>query len=107
MRLFKREPEPLLSDGEMARLHEEIFEEPVSAERLFTMYDALPPSARDRSEWVMDERMRNRIRSLLAPQASGAFYVNWSGPEMLIGLPIVVEPLARLALRERKVRGHE
>lgn len=96
---------PLLTDSQMADLYEQIYDEDVSPERLLTMYAALPPSERHRSEWVMDDETRNRIRKL---QPVGHLYTWTPDPalpvvEALIGLPVVVEPLAKLALRPRAV----
>jgi hypothetical protein len=106
MGLFKKappNPEPLLSEAEMARLHEEIFDEPVSVERLFAMYEAVRGVNPDGHEWVMDRPMFNRIRRICF-NAEG--YPTWSSialdaPVTLIGLPVVVEQFANLAIRER------
>lgn len=108
IRLFRRRKPveaPLLSDAEMAELHEEIFEEPLSIERLFVIYDAARlrgANSRDH-EWVMDGRMFNRIQRLCA---DGYAYFAPPPPEtviQLIGLPIAVEALAKLEIRERVV----
>lgn len=105
IRLFGRrrpEPAPLLSDAEMKRLHEEIFEDPVSVDILLHMLYAVPAEVRARSEWVMDAKMRNRIRRLGQP--AGPYFsvsFNLTEPETLFGLPVVVESLAKLELRER------
>jgi hypothetical protein len=106
IRPFRRQkPAPLLSDAEMAKLHEEIFEEPVSVERLFEIYDrAQMMRAGHLCEWVMDQSMLNRIRRLLSPTTSSLFTVDLvrvGMPEQLIGLPIAIEPFAKLAIRER------
>lgn len=88
----------LLSDAEMAALNEQVFEEPVSAERLYAMVQARP---RGRAcEWVMDRRTLNRICRL---NPALGYQPGESWPEQLFGFPIVVEPLAKLELRERRV----
>ena len=112
MRLFSRRkprPEPLLSDAEMARLHEEIFEDDVSVERIFTMFSAMPADDRKRAEWVMDRHTLNRIRrTCLRAEPSGLAFQNLERtraalPEdRLLGLPIVIEPFAKFALRVRE-----
>lgn len=103
----KTAPAPLLSDAEMARLNEEIFEEPVSVERLFAMFDAIPRDGRFRSvEWVMDQHMLNRIRKLAATESSFFESPPSNAPPLtLFGLPVVIEPFARLATRERVVNA--
>jgi len=110
IRLFRRQkPAPLLSDAEMAKLHEEIFEEPVDAEYLFAMYSAVRPEVRPRCEWVMDRHTLNRVRrACLRAEPFGFTFRNLETtraalPEdRLLGLPIVIEPFAKLALRVRE-----
>ena len=110
IRLFRRQkPAPLLSDAEMARLHEEIFEDDVSVERIFTMFSAMPADDRKRAEWVMDRHTLNRVRRacLLAEPFGFAFRnletTRAALPEdRLLGLPIVIEPFAKFALRVRE-----
>jgi Phage capsid family. len=106
VRLFHRrtvEP-PLLSDAEMAKLNEEIFEEPVSVERLFAIYGSVPGVNPRDHEWVMDRRMMTRIRLLTDTRGSALFApsaATMSAAFTLLGLPIRVEPFAKLAIRER------
>ena len=103
MRWFwrKRAPSPLLSDAEVARLYEEIFEEPVSIERLFMLFHAAPSAD---CEWVMDRRMFDRICRVCLDSPGGWYYIVnpvIGGQQHLIGLPVVIEPFAKLAIRER------
>ena len=107
MRLWRKKPKPapLLSDAEMKRLHEEIFEEPVSVERIFDIYGSVPKDVWDRGcEWVMDRRMFLRIRLLTTPSGFAYFAPLEATAAVaftLLGLPIRVEPFAKLAIRER------
>lgn len=107
---FKRKPEPeLLSDSEMAELYEEIFEEPVSSDALFAKLYAVPADRRHLCEWVMDQRTLNRIRRAhMSAQLSGSSLnmklfeaLRAAIPETVLGLPVVIEPGAKLDLRER------
>lgn len=113
MKLFARfkqsDRAPLLSDAEMAELNEKIFGEDVSAERLLAIFSAMPAADRQRAEWVMDAHTLNRIRKAhLQPQWSG-MYLNPRNFEQMrnalddriFGLPVAIEPFAKLALRVR------
>ena len=97
-------PPPLLSDAEMKRLHEEIFDEPVSVEILLEMLSRArssgPPGRQ--LEWVMTTSMWNRIRQLGSPRTA---YFEFSTKPVdlvprLFDVPVAIEPLAKLGLRE-------
>jgi hypothetical protein len=87
----------------MKRLHEEIFEEPLSIERLFAIYEAVPHANSRDHEWVMDKRMLNRIRRLCGDGSTYVYFAPTpSGAAVhLVGLPVAIEPFAKLAIRER------
>jgi len=102
---------PLLSDAEVARLNEEIFEEHVSVERLFAIFMAVPKDQRARCEWVMDQRTQNRIRRVCEPPPLSGASLSMANAETrframqterILGLPVVIEPFAKLALRVRR-----
>ena len=105
----KPAPEPLLSEREMKDLHEQIFEEDVSVERLFAIFDAVPREIWGcPREWVMDQHTFNRIRRT-APVHSPIFWSGVADPsfvEQLIGLPIAIEPFAKLGIRCRLDHAH-
>ena len=107
LEVFKRKappPAPLLSDAEMKRLNEVIFEAALSIELLFHIYDTSMPNSDASYEWVMDRQMWNRIRRLTQP-STDVFFFDAPRPDLevqLIGLPIVIEPFAKLAIRERQ-----
>lgn len=106
---LKRKPEPrLLSDAEMAELYEEIFDEPVSFEALSAKFSAVRADRRHACEWVMDQRTWDRIRRAHLPISGASLnFRNYESlramiPEdRLFGLPVVIEPGAKLSLRER------
>jgi predicted phage gp36 major capsid-like protein len=93
---------PLLSDEQMQDLYDEIFEEPVSAEVLLAMYSAA--SSRRNHEWVMDRRTWDRIRRLHSPNGNVVWHppIDPGAEVTLLGLPVVIEPLAKLSLRVRR-----